>query len=208
MADPLITNESVCIGLGIDYPIVDDTLNAMVDQMIEATEGKVELFLNRSLTAKMVTVPALTADDRYDLTTIDAWPEANQMFDDRYRVSSKVANTDDPSMWDVTFAVGLDVVNDPDLRAILYFIREDTVTALANNPRFKLVDRLVSSVSADGQSISYAQAQTGRSARIANSAIAGANITIADLKKWKRIPISQRHMPRTPPWPYATGYGR
>jgi hypothetical protein len=209
MADPtlLIDPESVANGLGLEYPLDDAIQDKIILQTIEATQAKVELFLNRPLVAKVVTVPALAADDRYELDTIDAWPEAKGMFNDRYRVQSSVANTADPTLYDVTFAVGLDVANDPELASILTFIREDSITACSNNPRFTAVARIVRSVSADGQSVSYTE-QTGRNAQQANADIAGAQLTLNDLRKWKRLPIFQRHTPSAPPWPYASGFGR
>lgn len=189
----LVKPEVVGVRLNLPQPI-PGKLRPRIVLAIEDAQNKVQAYLNRPLVATDRTLTGLTPDERYSLDDKRAWFQVD--FQDRYRVGSWVANANDPTLFDVTFRVGLDVASDPELAPILSFIGKDAAADLRADPAFTAAARAVSSVSAGGQSVSYENAPTGGEA-------VGAPPPLSSLKSWKRHAIYQAPAPRTPPWPYA-----
>lgn len=195
----LVTTAQVAARLGLSQPL-PAPVEARIADAIEESEDKVLTYLGRtSLAATQETVAGLWPDDGFALTDVRAWPQVVGYFDDRYRVVSSVVADADAGTFDVTFSVGLDVANDPELRPIKTFIKADAAAGLGTDARFAAlagIKRIVSSVSGDGQSVSYEKAATGAEA-------AGSGASLTSLKRWRRLSISQGHARVLVPWPYA-----
>lgn len=195
MSTHVVTVESIRIRLGLPEPL-DSATSARIEDSIASAEARVLSFLNReSLEAVEVTLQGLTADPLWPTTDKRAWPQAKAHFADRFRVLSHEANADNADLFDVTFLVGLDVAGDPELAPIRAFIKEDVVAVLIADPLFAAVSRPVSSVSADGQSVTYTSPP-------GDAGAAGAGLSLASLRRWRRLSIGQPPATRLAPWPY------
>lgn len=198
MTAQLVPAEDVATELGLPLPL-DATVTARINMAVMDSQGKVEGYLNRSLEAWEDTITGLFAASGYPLTDIRAWPQAKGYYDDKYTVKSYVANAKEPSLYDVTFTVGLDVANDSQYTPILTFIRQDAKNTLHNDSLFTAVERKVQSVSADGQSVTYEHHRTFQ-----KPTASGVAQDVTSLRKWKRLAISQGGGKRRfAPWPYA-----
>lgn len=195
----LVTPDQLASRIGMVVPL-PVPVELRLRDAIEDAEAKVQLYLNRtSLEAVEHTVVGLVPDERWVMDDPRAWPQAKSRFQDRFRVVSWVVNADDPTLFDVTFAVGLDVANDPELRPILSFIKQDAVASAAADPTFAGVARTVQSVSADGQSVTYATGGGGGA-----EGVAGGSLSLSSLKRWRRLSIYQAPGVRRSPWPYSS----
>jgi hypothetical protein len=193
--DLLLTAAQLAPRLGLGIPLPPQVQLRIQDAILDA-QGKVMGYLNRPLFPTEHTITGLAPFEAWPLEDHRAWPYGER-FGDRYRVAGYTPNVEDPTRFDVTFRVGLDVANDPDLYPILAFIRQDAVANLIGDPLFSAVSRPVTSVSADGQSVSYAQGSS-----TADSA--GGGMTLGSLKKWRRMSIYQPVGVRTTSWPYSS----
>lgn len=193
----VISAESVAARLGLPVPL-DPAVQARITEAIEDAEAKVVGELHRPIVAYEDTVPDLEPSytDTYGLGDWHVWPQVRDRYDDVYVVKGYVpAASGDPDLYDVTFTVGLDVANDPALAPIRQFIKQDAIGTLRADDTFKAVARQVTSVSAEGQSVSYA---TGAGAVDA----AGGGLTLHSLRRWKRRAVYQRNARPLAPWPY------
>lgn len=193
----LVTADDVATWLSIPLPL-DIPVQSRIERQIRTSQNKVQTYLGRPLVATDRTLTGLWADERYPLEDPKAWPQARDTIEDRLRV---VSYTAEPSTgtFAVTFKVGLDVANDPELEPIIDYVLVDAAASLRRDPLFTQVARVVSSVSAGGQSVSYEKAE-------AAAGQAGGALTIDSLKRWKRLAIYQRPSAPITPWPYARGY--
>ena len=196
----LVSADAVATRLRIPLPL-SEPVRADIEDAITDAQADVQGYLGRSLEATLHTDRGLEPDTAWPLGDKRAWPQAAGHFNDRYRVVSWVANAQDPGLFDVTFAVGLDVGNDPDLAPIVRFITRSAMQALRASATFAEAARGVTSVSAGGQSLSYDHASTADGA-------AGSLPNIKTLSRWRRHNIGQSGGPLAPRWPYARGYGR
>ncbi|MFI5990286.1 hypothetical protein ACIBAC_00330 [Streptomyces sp. NPDC051362] len=185
--------ENVAKELGVPLPLDaeqrDDLLTA-----IRKAQADVVAYLRQPIVPQLVTRPALTpwaAEE--DLDDVDAWPFD---VDDQAQVAA-YRQRDDGS-YDVDFLVGLDGAAN---EAIVRYV----TTHAAESERLRpggvgSTGRRVSSVSAEGQSISYESAPTPGQA--------GALPTLDSLSQWKMRLIAKMGGPVRPPWPYTSHRGR
>ncbi|MFE4575726.1 hypothetical protein [Streptomyces chartreusis] len=186
--------EAVAKELGVPLPLTaeqrDDLLTA-----IRKAQADVVGYLGQPVVPQLVTRTALTPyvgrDDR--LEDADSWPFN---VDDLVQVSAYRVRQD--GTYDVDFLVGLDGATiDPIVRYV--------TTHAAESERLRpggagSQGRRVSSVSAEGQSISYESAPT--------TGQAGALPELASLSRWKRRLFQPLNRPARPPWPYSSTRGR
>lgn len=191
----LVTSpEAVAKELGVPLPLTaeqrDDLLTA-----IRKAQADVVAYLGQPVIPQLITRTALTPYWRghEDLNDPDSWPfEA----DDLVQVSAYRDRGD--GTYDVDFLVGFDgAANDPVVRYV--------TTHAAESERLRpggvgSQGRRVSSVSAEGQSISYeSEPTTGQ---------AGALPELSSLSRWKRRLFQPLNRPARPPWPYSSTRGR
>jgi len=191
---------AVATRLGLDPAGLSPTVQARIEAAIEDTEAKVEAYLQRPLVSDTSTVKDLYPTWGFDLEDYRAWQYVADRFDDVFTVDSYApAASGQVGYYDVTFTVGLDVAADPSLGAIRAFIAQDAAAALREDPTFTAVTRAVTSVSADGQSVTYEKATTPEAI--------GARLALTSIKRWRRVSIYARPAGVFTPWPYYTGYG-
>ncbi|QOV40156.1 hypothetical protein IM697_18185 [Streptomyces ferrugineus] len=191
----LVTSpEAVAKELGVPLPLDaeqrDDLLTA-----IRKAQADVVAYLGQPAIPQLVTRTALTPywhrDE--DLGDPKSWPfEA----DDLVQVSAYRPRGD--GTYDVDFLVGFDgAAIDPVVR----YVTTHAAESERNRPGgVGSQGRRVSSVSAEGQSISYeSEPTTGQ---------AGALPTLDSLSRWKRRLFAPLNQPARPPWPYSSSRGR
>ncbi|MFE7072562.1 hypothetical protein ACFU96_21025 [Streptomyces sp. NPDC057620] len=191
----LVTSpEAVAKELGVPLPLDaeqrDDLLTA-----IRKAQADVVGYLGQPVIPQLVTRTALTPrwgrDDQ--LEDADSWPFD---VDDLVQVFAYRDRGD--GTYDVDFRVGLDgAAVDPVVRYV--------TTHAAESERLRpggvgSQGRRVSSVSAEGQSISYESAPT--------TGQAGALPELSSLSRWKRRLFQPLNRPVRPPFPYSSIRGR
>lgn len=192
---PVVEVAAVASRLGLDAAALTPAQTAQITSKIDDSAGKVEGELNRSLTVVEETLTDLYPIPGYDHTDIDAWPGQGNLYPDYYEVVTVVAAASgEPSLFDVTFKVGVDLT-DPQYRTIVRFILQDAEEALRQDPVFSLAlgGRKVSTVSADGQSIKYETS--------GGTETVGGQLTLKSLRRWKRSAVYQRPSRPLAPWP-------
>ncbi|MEQ7008476.1 hypothetical protein ABN028_20080 [Actinopolymorpha sp. B17G11] len=190
----VVPTEDVARLLGLPDPLPADKAWQIEQALLDA-EGAVVGHIGRPIVAVEKTLTDQYPVPGIALTDPDAWPDAQVQLDDRIKVLETTAT--EGGRFTVRFLVGLDVANDPELRRIYTFIRDSAVESLRNNPDGGIGTRRVSSVSAEGQSVSYANDTPG------GAAAPGAPPTLDSLNRWKRRAAYMRRTPRPVPWPYA-----
>ncbi|MEU9781506.1 hypothetical protein AB0H92_11115 [Streptomyces phaeochromogenes] len=191
----LVTSpEAVAKELGVPLPLTaeqrDDLLTA-----IRKAQADVVGYLGQPVIPQLVTRTALTPhwgrDDR--LEDAASWPFEG---DDLVQVSAYRDRGN--GTYDVDFRVGFDgAAIDPVIRYV--------TTHAAESERLRpggvgSQGRRVSSVSAEGQSISYESAPT--------TGQAGALPELSSLSRWKRRLFQPLNRPVRPPFPYSSIRGR
>ncbi|MFJ1552712.1 hypothetical protein [Streptomyces mirabilis] len=187
----LVTSpEAVADDLGVPLPLTPAQRDALMTAIRKA-QSDVEGYLGRPLVPRVVTRTALTPYWRSseDLSDPEAWPFE---VDDVWQVSAYSDRGD--GTYDVDFRVGLDgVAEDPVVR----YVTAHAAESERNRPGgVGAQGRRVSSVSAEGQSISYESAPT--------TGQAGALPTIDTLSRLKRRLWQPLNTPPRPPWPYSS----
>lgn len=187
--------EDVLDEVGIDPETATPAQIRVAQRKIEAAQNKVLLFLGRESFAPTVDIRrGLYWDNLYPETDLQAWPETARTFPDRVRYVSHVANTEEPDTFDVTFHVGLDLAGDPGLAPIKEFIIGEAAEGLYGHSTFPTLARRVSSVSAQGQSVSFEK-------RASSPDEIGGQLTIATLARFKKRAVGQAPGGVLAPWP-------
>ncbi|WP_406730745.1 hypothetical protein [Streptomyces sp. NBC_01794] len=187
----LVTSpEAVADDLGVPLPLTPAQRDALLTAIRKA-QSDVEGYLGRYLVPRVVTRTAVTPYWRpsEDLSDPEAWPFE---VDDTWQVS--VYRDRGDGTYDVDFLVGLDgAAEDPVVR----YVAAHAAESERNRPGgVGSQGRRVSSVSAEGQSISYESAPTAGQA--------GTLPTIDTLSRLKRRLWQPVKVPSRPPWPYSS----
>ncbi|MEV8344551.1 hypothetical protein [Streptomyces niveus] len=185
--------EAVADALGVTLPITAEQRSAL-ETAIRAAQADVVGYLNRPLVPRTVVLPAATPRWTDELDNPGTWPLPQQ--DDLVEVVSYRPRGD--GTYDVTLLVGL---NGAAEQEIVRYVTAHAAESERQRPGgVGSTGRRVSSVSAEGQSISYESApQTGQ---------AGAPPTLDTLKRLRRLLYQPLNTPARPPWPYSTSRGR
>lgn len=188
----LVTSpEAVAEELGVPLPITPEQRDHLLTAIRKA-QADVVAYLNRPVIPTLVTRTALTPYQAYTLEDPEAWPfEA----DDLVQVSAyrDLGN----GTYDVDFLVGFDGAAN---ESVVRYVTAHAAESERNRPGgVGAQGRRVSSVSAEGQSISY------EAAPIAGQA--GALPALASLSRWRRLLFQPLNRPARPPWPYSSTPG-
>jgi hypothetical protein len=190
----LVTSpEAVADSLGVPLPITAEQRSAL-ETAIRNAQADVVGYLNRPIIPKTIVLPAATPRWTDDLDDPETWPLPDQ--DDFVEVSAYRPRGD--GTYDVTLLAGLNGVGEQD---VVRYVTAHAAESERQRPGgVGNAGPRVSSVSAEGQSISYESApQPGQ---------AGALPTLDSLKRLRRHLYKPLNQPARPPWPYSTYRGR
>lgn len=187
----VIEPEKIAARLGLSDP-TPAQLEAIADVILDC-QGDVEAYLNRPLFAVERTLTGIYPLSGYPLDQWDAWPDA-RVFDDRVTVVSNTAHPD--GSFDVVFKVGLDGPNEA---RIVRYVKAHAMQSVLNDANLKVGKRQVTSVSAEGQSVSYENMSVAEGA-------AGSLPNIKTLSALKRRAVLRGNRGPVSIWP-LTGVG-
>ncbi|MDH6628654.1 hypothetical protein M2271_006487 [Streptomyces sp. LBL] len=190
----LVTSpEAVADALGVSLPITADQRSAL-ETSIRNAQADVVAHLNRPLVPKAVTLRAATPFYTANLDDADSWPLPDQ--DDLVQVLAYRPHGN--GTYDVDFLVGLNGATE---ETIVRYVTAHAAESERQRPGgVGNSGRRVSSVSAEGQSISYETTPT--------EGQAGALPTLDSLNRLRRRLYQPLNSPPRPPWPYSTYRGR
>ncbi|MER5222851.1 hypothetical protein [Streptomyces flaveus] len=181
--------EAVADALGVPLPITPEQRFAL-ETAIRAAQADVSSYLARPLIPRTVTLPAVTPRWTEDLDNPDSWPLPDQ--DDLVEVAAYHPRGD--GTYDVDLLVGLNGVAEA---AIVRYVTAHAAESERLRPGgVGSQGRRVSSVSAEGQSISYESAPTAGQA--------GAVPTLDSLSGLRRRLYRPVGPPPRAPWPYSS----
>lgn len=189
--DLIVPVEKVATKLGLTAPLTGQQ-EATIRDAIEDAQADVAVYLNReSLTPRQETITGLTPDARFPLTDWRAWQGAVlARFDDTYRVVATTLDAD--GTYTVTFDVGLDGAKNP---AVVRYVATHAAESCRHNAG--LGQRVVTSYSAEGQSLSYEKGSTEAGAP-------GALPKISTLLGLRRFAVHKPDRPVGAPWPMTS----
>ncbi|MEU5748236.1 hypothetical protein ABZ804_22190 [Streptomyces sp. NPDC047726] len=193
----LVTSpEAVAKELGVALPLSaeerDDLLTA-----ISNAQSDVVAYLGQPVVPQLITRTALTPSplgQDEDLNDPSSWPfQSDEVHVEVYAYRDRGDGT-----YDVDFRVGFDGAAN---KSVVRYVTSHAAESERLRPGGAgSTGRRVSSVSAEGQSISYESApEAGQ---------AGAVPTIDTLSRWKRRLFQPLNRPARPPWPYSSARGR
>ncbi|MFJ9416734.1 hypothetical protein ACIRPT_21430 [Streptomyces sp. NPDC101227] len=184
--------EAVADALGVPLPLTSAQRGAYEEEIRNA-QADVAAYLNRTLVPTATTLRGVTPCWTDALDDIEAWPVH---LDDIAEVVSYRANPD--GTYDVDLLVGL---NGAQEETVVRYIVAHAAESVRQRPDQSVGPaRRVSSVSAEGQSISY------DSAPVAGQA--GSLPTIDSLKRLRRLVFQPLSRPPRAPWPYSSSRTR
>lgn len=188
--------EAVGDALGIPLPL-DSAQRSTYETEIRNAQADVAAYLGRTLVPTATTLRGITPSWTDRLDDADAW---HLTVDDFAEVISYRANAD--GTYDVDLLVGLNGAGEESV--VRYVVahaaecvrqRSEPGTGATTGP-----GRRVSSVSAEGQSVSYESAPAAGQA--------GAPPTMASLNKLRRLVFQPLSRPPRAPWPYSSSRTR
>jgi len=154
--DLVVDPAKVASALGVAEP-TPGQLETITDKIIDC-QGDVQGYLNRDLFAFEATLTGIYPAPGWPLDHYKAWPDAQQ-YDDTIAVVSSTALPD--GTYDVTFKVGLDGPNDA---RVTRFVKAHAIQSVLNDANSGMGKRQITSISAEGQSVSYANGSVAEGA--------------------------------------------
>ncbi|AKN68762.1 hypothetical protein QR97_02145 [Streptomyces sp. PBH53] len=180
--------EAVADALGVPLPLTP-AQRAAYEEEIRNAQADVAGYLNRSLVPRLMTVRGVTPRWTDALDDITAWPVH---LDDIAEVVTYRTNPD--GTYDVDLLVGLNGAHE---EAVVRYVVAHAAEMVRQRPdQSGGAGRRVSSVSAEGQSISYESAPAAGQA--------GALPSIDSLKSLRRLLFEPLSRPPRAPWPYSS----
>ncbi len=190
MAEPpfLVVQPAVVgrrLGLHTLTPIQHDYI---VDAIIDAQDA-VEGELGRPLQPSLAVVgPLYPRAGAYDLDSPKSWPL--ESFEDTVQITGRTVLP--TGGYQLDLLVGLDGRTE---RPIVRYVTAHAEANLRESPTAGIGRRVITSLSAEGQSVSYAAAPNG-------DGVAGAVPTLKDLRAYKRHAVGKANRAQRAPWPY------
>ncbi|PNG22432.1 hypothetical protein [Streptomyces cahuitamycinicus] len=186
----LVTSpEAVAGTLGVPLPLTPEQRSAL-ETAIRNAQADVVGYLRRPLVPQATTLTAVTPRFTDDLDDPDSWPLPDQ--DDLVEVSAYRPRGD--GTYDVTFLIG---VNGATEETVVRYVTAHAAESERQRPGgVGSQGRRVSSVSAEGQSISYETAPTVGQA--------GSVPTLDSLSGLRRRLYRPLNNPPRAPWPYSS----
>ncbi|MFD7334926.1 hypothetical protein ACFV98_02835 [Streptomyces violascens] len=183
--------ESVADALGIPLTLTSAQRTAY-EQALRDAQADVVAYLNRPVIPRVTTLPGVTPRWAHALDEPDAWPIH---LDDLTEVITYRANAD--GTYDVDLLVGL---NGPQEETLARYVVAHAAESIRQRPDQNGGGRRVTSVSAEGQSVSYETAPLPGQA--------GALPAIDSLKRLRRLTFQRIEGPPRAPWPYSSSRHR
>lgn len=193
--DLIVSCEQVAVRLGVPLPLTD-TQRARIEQEIEQVQADAANYINRAIFPVYDTVTDAVRCPGYPTLDYRSWPRLLDRYDDLVTVQSATQNPDSGS-WTLAVMVGLDGRNNTTLTR---FVLAGAAETIRNDPAAGMGTRQITSMSADGQSVSWKQ-PNGRSGA-ASDPEAGAMPTLSSLNSLRRASVRVSQRPTDPPWPY------
>ncbi|MFI1201613.1 hypothetical protein ACH4VR_19540 [Streptomyces sp. NPDC020883] len=184
--------EAVADALGVPLPLTS-AQRSTYEQEIRNAQADVAAYLNRSLVPTATTLRGLTPRWADALDDVDTWLLD---FDDIAEVVSYRTNSD--GTYDVDLLVGLNAAKEETV--VRYVVAHAAESVRQRPDQTTGPGCRVSSVSAEGQSISYDSAPT--------TGQAGALPTINSLNRLRRLVFQPLSRPPRAPWPYSSSRQR
>ncbi|GHF33650.1 hypothetical protein GCM10010218_13430 [Streptomyces mashuensis] len=185
--------EAVADALGVPLPLTSPQ-RSRYEEEIRNAQADVAAYLNRpSLVPRATTLRGVTPRWTDALDDIDAWPVH---LDDIAEVVSCRPNSD--GTYDVDLLVGLNGAQEESV--VRYVVAHAAESIRQRQDQGAGAGRRVSSVSAEGQSISYDAAPAAGQA--------GALPTIDSLSRLRRLVFEPLSRPPRAPWPYSSSRRR
>ncbi|NML55175.1 hypothetical protein HHL19_35385 [Streptomyces sp. R302] len=187
--------EAVAEHIGIPLPLTAEQRDALLTAIRNA-QADVVGYLGQPIVPTLVTHTGLTPrwQREEDLDDVETWPVE---MDDQAEVSSYRPRGD--GTYDVDFRVGFDGAANT---AVVRYVTAHAAESERQRPGSAAggEGRRVSSVSAEGQAISYEPAPAAGQA--------GALPALTSLARWRRLLYQPVQNPARAPWPYSPGRGR
>ncbi|MFD3514907.1 hypothetical protein [Streptomyces sp. NPDC058657] len=184
--------EAVADALGTALPLTS-AQRSTYEEAIRDAQADVAAYLNRSLVPTARTLRGVTPRTNDALDDIDAWP---LHIDDFASVVSYRAQPG--GTYDVDLLIGLNGAQEE--AVVRYVVAHAAESVRQRNDQGAGPGRRISSVSAEGQSVSYDAAPvTGQ---------AGALPTINSLNRLRRLVFEPLSRPPRAPWPYSSSRTR
>ncbi|MFJ2745316.1 hypothetical protein ACIO3O_37295 [Streptomyces sp. NPDC087440] len=184
----VVSPEAVADELGLPLPL-DAAQRSTLTTAIRNAQADVVGYLGRPLIPRTLTLLAVQPRWSDDLDSADTWPLPEQ--DDLVDVEAYRPRGD--GTYDVDVLVGLNAAAEPAVRRYVAAHAAESERNRPNNPVGE--GRRVSSVSAEGQSISYEAAPVVGQA--------GAPPTLDSLSSLRRLLFRPVTRPARAPWPYS-----
>lgn len=184
----LVTSpEAVAKELGQALPLTAEQRDDLITAIRKA-QADVVGYLGQPIIPRLVTCTGLTPRRNDQLEDLNTWTFDT---DDRAHVAAHRDRQD--GTYDVDFAVGLDGTT---IEPIVRYVTAHAAESERNRPAgVGAQTRRVSSVSAEGQAISYEATPTAGQA--------GAPPLLDSLSRWKRRLFQPLNQPARAPWPYS-----
>ena len=189
------STEEVARKVGLDPDaLTDDQETAILDAILDA-QSQVQAFLNReSLFQTARSITDQYPDTTYELTDWHAWPDVLAAVDDDFTVVSSAIQAD--GWYTVSVLTGIDART---ITPIRRWIVRTAAEQLRSDPDSAIGTRRVSSLSAEGQSISYEKGSEAQGTP--------GNVPPLDsLARWRRPVIYRRTTVSAGAWPYQGPY--
>jgi len=188
----IVAVDVVARRFGKDPSALSDLERELIEDYIVDGADAVEAEIGRSPFAQQVTLTRRhPVSLRYPLDDARAWDLYDEL-GDTYKVLTATADTE--GSYTLDLLVGLDGQNE---RPIVRFVTAHAEASVRANPGLKhLYARKVTSVSAEGQSISYGDEKPAKQD-------AGAGPDLSTLRRYKRAAVHKVTGRMDPPWPMA-----
>ncbi|MFE2723904.1 hypothetical protein [Kitasatospora sp. NPDC059327] len=186
----LVTSpEAVADHAGIPLPLTEAQRDGL-RTAIEDAQADVEAYLSRPLVPRLAMLNSVRPAPGMDLGSWQAWAHCGP--DDDFTVDGWTARPD--GTYDVRLRVGLDGAAE---RPIRRYVTAHAAETIRNTPASGsgASGRRVSSLSAEGQSISYEAAPSAGQP--------GALPVLVTLDGYRQPPVYVRPRPAAAPWPYG-----
>lgn len=184
VVDPLV----VARRLGVEQPTPFQH-DLIVDAIIDAQDAVVAE-INRPIQPRRhVVTQVWPKPGALDLDDSRSWPLEG--FDDTVSVVSRTASPF--GSYDLEVAVGLDGAAE---RPIVRYVVAHAAAALRESGESGMGQRVITSLAAEGQSVSYAALTT------AGAKAAGAPPDLGSLRAYKRHAVGKANRGQRAPWPY------
>jgi hypothetical protein len=180
-----VSPKEVARRVGLDPNALTSDQTEYITDVIYDVQADVEAYLRRPIFAVPRTFEGEYAaygvdpDDNAQLLERQSWPRLRDVIDDDWTVTAVTPSTDGNDTYDVTVNLGVDGRNERPVRRFLVAHAIESIRNDPNPPTGLVVKRRITSVSAEGQSISYDRGSTTAGA-------AGGPPSLDSLKAYRR----------------------